>query len=82
MSGTQKLLEKLRSKSGNFTWDEAVTLLSRLGYKIIKKSGSRRRFVHKDSKQVISLHEPHPQKEMRDYQVNYLIEQLSTYEDK
>ena len=55
MSKVEKLIEQLKSKPKDFTWDEAVKVLNYYGYKQLK-GGSRRKFVN-DNIVVISLHE-------------------------
>lgn len=56
--------EKLRARferiPADFTWDELNRLLSGFGFKIISGAGSRVKFIHAESKRVISLHRPHP----------------------
>jgi len=78
MSKIDKLIEKLKSKSKDFTWDELVKALKYFGFKQIgqgKTGGSRRKFVN-DKKEVIILHEPHPQKVLKSYQLDIIIECL------
>jgi hypothetical protein len=74
----EKLLERLKSKPKDFTFDEAETLLRCLDYRISNKgrtSGSRVMFVSV-SRPPILLHKPHPQKELPAYQVKQLIDSL------
>ncbi|MCC6476793.1 type II toxin-antitoxin system HicA family toxin [bacterium] len=78
MTQKQKLVTKLLSDPKNFTWDDLVKLLKHFGYRKAKSgrtSGSRRRFVHA-TYAPISLHEPHPQKVLKAYQVGLVIEAL------
>lgn len=78
MSKIDKLIEKLKSKPKNFTWDELLKVLNHFGFKQIgqgKTGGSRRKFVN-DNKEVIILHEPHPQKVLKSYQLDIIIECL------
>ena len=78
MSKVEKLIEQLKSKPKDFTWDEALKVLNYYGYKQLaqgKTGGSRRKFVN-DNKDVISLHEPHPQKVLKGYQLDTIIEHL------
>jgi len=62
MSKQEKALEKLcrTPTPANLKWDELRTALSSLGYQMLTGKGSRRKFVHKDTKAIISCHEPHP----------------------
>lgn len=62
----------------DFTWAELLKLLNAHGYTLSKKGktgGSRRRFIH-ESKQAILLHEPHPTKILKEYQLKLVIAQL------
>ena len=78
MSKKQKLIDKLKSRSRNFTYDEAVNLLLSMGFKISNKgktSGSR--VVFKKGEVHIRIHKPHPQKELKYYQILKLLQDLS-----
>ena len=77
MSKKDKLISRLKSKPTDFTFAEAKSLLEIFGYtfsKVGKTSGSRVCFV-KDNK-VFRMHKPHPRKELLEYQVKELIEEL------
>ena len=79
MGQKEKLIRKLKSKPRDFTFEEAETLLGYLAYKKTNKgktSGSRVMFVSSEYKSKILLHKPHPRKELLEYQVKQLIEQL------
>lgn len=79
MGQKEKLIEKLKSKSKTFTFDDAEALLGYLGYCKSNKgktSGSRVMFSSNEHKTKILLHKPHPRKELLEYQVKQLIEQL------
>lgn len=78
MGQKDKLIKKLKSKPKNFTYDDAETLLNYLSYYRSNKgktSGSRVIFIS-DEHAPIMLHKPHPQKELRAYQVKQLLEIL------
>ena len=78
MSQKEKLIEKLRSLPKDFTFDDAATLLKYLDYLSSNKgktSGSRIMFF-RDGHPPILLHKPHPQKELKPYQVRQLLEML------
>ena len=68
MSKHEKLVQRIFAKPtpADVTWNEMVTLLDGLGYEVFnsKRGGSRRKFVHKETKAVIFAHEPHPQPEV------------------
>lgn len=78
MTKVDKLRKKLLSKPKDFTWSELKTLLTNFGfeeYNSGKTSGSRVRFVHTNYNDVI-LHKPHPNHELKGYQVKQIIIQL------
>ncbi|MDD7734693.1 MAG: type II toxin-antitoxin system HicA family toxin [Anaerovoracaceae bacterium] len=78
MGQKEKLIKLLKSKPKDFTFEEAETLLSYLGYTRSNKgktSGSRIIFTHPDYGSIL-LHKPHPQKELKSYQIKQLIQIL------
>jgi predicted RNA binding protein YcfA (HicA-like mRNA interferase family) len=78
MDRHDKLLERFRRRPRDFTWEEPTTLLRRLGFRQVRPgrtAGSRRRFIHPDGR-VISLHEPHPARILKRYQLDQIIETL------
>lgn len=79
MGKKDKLIERLKSKPKDFTFDEAETLLGYLSYHRSDKgktSGSRVKFISTEHKSQILLHKPHPRKELLSYQVQQLIDVL------
>jgi predicted RNA binding protein YcfA (HicA-like mRNA interferase family) len=76
MSQYEKLLDRLKQKPKDFTWSELKTLLAGLGYKQELGRGSRRKFVHEKTAAIISLHEPHPGKILKAYQVKEVLAHL------
>lgn len=79
MGQKDKLIAKLRSNPKTFTFDDAESLLGFLSYRRSNKgktSGSRVMFVSDEYRTKILLHKPHPRKELLEYQVKQLIEQL------
>ncbi len=78
MGQKEKLINRLKSRPKDFTFDEVESLLGYLDYKRSDKgktSGSRVMFVS-DSHPPIMMHKPHPRKELLDYQVKQLLEML------
>lgn len=78
MSHKEKLIQKLKSKPKNMTFEEVESLLKYLTYSRSDKgrtSGSRVMFVS-DQYAPILLHKPHPRKELLAYQLKQLIEVL------
>ena len=79
MGKKEKLISRLKSNPKNFTFNEAETLLNYLSYYRTNKgktSGSRVMFTSSEHSSKILLHKPHPCKELLEYQVRQLIEQL------
>jgi hypothetical protein len=76
MGQHEKLLERLRSRPKDFRWEQLKTLLSGFGYKEEKGRGSRRRFFNPSTGVSISLHQPHPQNELKSYQVKDVLDHL------
>ncbi|MBQ6267865.1 MAG: type II toxin-antitoxin system HicA family toxin [Clostridia bacterium] len=78
MGQKEKLIEHLKSKPKDFTFNDAETLLRYFDYKRSNKgktSGSRVMFVS-DNHPPIMLHKPHPRKELLSYQIKQLIDIL------
>lgn len=75
MGKKDKLIKRLKSKPKDFTFEEAESLLQFFEYERSDKgktSGSRVCF--KSSKHApILLHKPHPQKELKQYQIKDLL---------
>lgn len=79
MSGNTKLLKRLLARPKDFTYDELKKLLSAVDCEEDNKgrtSGSRVAFVHKDTGTILRLHKPHPNNELKGYQINLVIEFL------
>lgn len=69
MSKKKKLIEKLRSKPKDLSWNELVSLLQYLGFeekKTGKTSGSRTLFMDENGL-TIRTHKPHPAKILKNY---------------
>ena len=78
MGQKEKLIQRLKSKPKDFTFDDAETLLNYLNYIRSNKgktSGSRVMFISNEHGSIL-LHKPHPQKELKAYQIKQLIETL------
>ena len=79
MGKKEKLIKELKSNPKDFTFEKAETLLGYLTYKRHNKgktSGSRVEFSSENYTAKIIMHKPHPRKELLDYQLKQLIEQL------
>ena len=81
MSKEEKLITRLLSRPKDFTYEELRRLLKYFGYEESnsgKTSGSRVAFIHTDSKHIIRLHKPHPNNELKQYQIDLILEELSS----
>ena len=79
MGKKEKLIERLKTKPKDFTFDEAETLLSFFSYVRSNKgktSGSRVIFTNTEHNVPILLHKPHPGNELHAYQIKQLIQVL------
>jgi hypothetical protein len=79
MSKNEKLFKRLLSKPKDFTYNELKRLLTGLGYSETqsgKSSGSRVAFINESTHHIIRLHKPHPGNELKQYQIEQLIEEF------
>jgi hypothetical protein len=79
MSIHEKLIQKLLTNPKNFTYEELVSLLKGFGYieeDRGRSSGSAVMFYNKALNDKIMMHKPHPQKELKKYVVDLIIEKL------
>lgn len=79
MSRKGKLIKRLKSLTKDFTFDEMDTLLGLLSFEISNKgktSGSRVEYYNKDLDKSIMLHKPHPEKELPEYAVKRIKNDL------
>ena len=75
MGQKEKLIKHLKSNPKDFTFNDAETLLNYFGYVRLNKGktgGSRVIFVNNSFGSIL-LHKPHPQKELKAYQLRQLI---------
>ena len=78
MGKKEKLIQRLKSKPKDFSFDEAETLLGYLSYSRSNKgrtSGSRVMFTSENHAPIL-MHKPHPNNELKGYQVQQLVELL------
>jgi predicted RNA binding protein YcfA (HicA-like mRNA interferase family) len=82
MSKRNKLRDKLFAipPPKKFKWNELVTLLEGLGYKLLNNSGSKRKFHHEEADHLVSFHEPHPGDELLAYVVKDAKEAVKVIE--
>lgn len=79
MSKLKKIIEKLLSAKSPFTFQELEYLLGKLGYvskKSGKTAGSRRAYIHPNTKHIIRIHKPHPGNELKKYVKSFIIVEL------
>lgn len=79
MSKFDKLLERFISRPKDFTYQELKVLLNGFGYLESTKgktSGSRVSFTKNETKHIIMLHKPHPNNELKRYQIDLIIDEL------
>lgn len=80
MSKLDKAKARIKSKPKDYTYTEAKTLLSQLGFEEYSKgktSGSRVKFYRKEDQRVILLHKPHPGDVMKVGAVKELLDYLN-----
>jgi predicted RNA binding protein YcfA (HicA-like mRNA interferase family) len=75
MARREKLLERLRSRPKDFSFQELAVVLGRFGFRRMESTGSRVRFEH-DRLPSIHLHRPHPRPILRAYQVDQILRLL------
>jgi hypothetical protein len=76
VSKKEKLLERISSKPKDFTWIELVSLMTALGFDTEKSSGSGRKFILEATGGVLFIHQPHPAKILKPYQVRDAVDLL------
>jgi hypothetical protein len=79
MSRIDKLLKRFLSKPKDFTYAELRKLLTAYGYEEVSKgmtAGSRVAFIDRKTKHIIRLHKPHPEPELKQYQIQDVIDEL------
>lgn len=78
MSQAEKLLQKLIAQPPpkDLTWNQLKKVMEANGFRLLKNSGSRRKFVHQETHRVIIIHEPHPQPTLKPYAIKRVVETL------
>ena len=67
MTKENKLVTRFKKRPVDFTWEELVSMLSRIGFVVDQGSGSRVKFYNKQRDCLIQLHKPHPAKILKRY---------------
>jgi hypothetical protein len=76
MSKHEKALRRLLSKPKDFKWPELVSIMTGLGFEAEKASGSGRKFIFPSTEATLFIHEPHPSKVLKPYQVRDAVDFL------
>lgn len=81
MNKLEKEIKRLQSKPKDYTYNEAKTLLNKLGFYEDNKgktSGSRVFFKNIKNRRI-ELHKPHPGKILKPYQINKILKNLEEW---
>ena len=76
MSRKEKALARLIEAPKDFTWDELKTIMSAFGFTLKTTGGSGRKFIHGETGVTLFMHEPHPSKVLKAYQLQAAIDLL------
>jgi predicted RNA binding protein YcfA (HicA-like mRNA interferase family) len=78
VSNVDRIADAFKTCRGPFPYRDLVRLLEHLGYREASTGGgSRRKFVHIETRHIIRLHQPHPGNEIREYVVRQIRTTLS-----
>lgn len=77
MSKHEKALRRLASRPKDYTWSELVTLMTGLSFTLVSSGGSGRKFIGPVKGGTLFIHQPHPNKILKDYQVKDAIDILT-----
>lgn len=83
MSKKEKIINRLKLKPKDFTYDEAKNVLNIFGFienNKGKTSGSKVVFINKNNKKV-ELHKPHSSNILKPYQIKIIIDVLKEEKD-
>ena len=76
MSKLKKSIERILGKPTDFTWSELTQLMTALGFELKTTGGSGRKFIDPSTGAVMFLHEPHPSRILKAYQVRAAVQFL------
>ena len=76
MSRKEKALARLMEAPKDFTWDELKKVMSAFGFALKTTGGSGRKFIHGETGVTLFMHEPHPSKVLKAYQLREAIDLL------
>jgi hypothetical protein len=80
MGTREKLIQRFKSKSKDFTFGELQRLLFGFGYHELQGAGSRVVFVNATLNHKIKLHKPHPGNILKRYQLDLIEKELEKME--
>jgi hypothetical protein len=66
-------MRRLLAKPTDFAWSELVSLMETFSYFLKTTSGSGRKFIHFETQATLFMHEPHPAKVLKSYQIREVI---------
>ncbi len=69
MAKIEKALKRLCSKPSDFEWNELKAIMEHFGFELKTTGGSGRKFIHPETRAAHFVHEPHPSKVLKAYQV-------------
>ena len=69
MAKIEKILRRLSSKPADFEWNEFKVVMQYFGFELKTTGGSGRKFIHPGTRAAHFIHEPHPSKVLKAYQV-------------
>ena len=73
MSKLQKAIDRILSKPSDYAWVELAFLMKAFGYELKTSGGSARKFIHPETRATLFMHQPHPAKILKAYQVREAI---------
>jgi predicted RNA binding protein YcfA (HicA-like mRNA interferase family) len=76
MGRKEKALARLLQAPKDFTWNELHTVMLTFGFALKTTGGSGRKFIHAETGVTLFMHEPHPSKVLKAYQVRETIDLL------
>jgi hypothetical protein len=76
MPKRQKAIDRLLSQPSDYGWAELTLLMESFGYELKTSGGSGRKFIHRETRATLFMHQPHPAKNLKAYQVKEAIQFL------
>jgi hypothetical protein len=74
MTKRQQAVERLLAKPVDYTWGELRALMEGFGYELQTVGGSGRKFVDPNTGLGLFIHEPHPTRILKAYQVRLALQ--------